>query len=138
MNENKVPDNGAASPAVPGVDVKIFLPKDPDKDHGKLLAFASANLGGVFTVKDIRIFNSEKGPFVSMPYIKGMDGKYYDICLPTTPKRCGRPSTGLFWASIRKRWSGPRCETPSKTPRKRQQHTTAPHRPGQRTRAPVF
>ena len=84
MNENKVPDNSKETPAVPGVDVKIFLPKDPDKDHGKLLAFASANLGGVFTVKDIRIYNSEKRPFVTMPSTKGKDSKYYDICHPTT------------------------------------------------------
>ena len=84
MNENKVPENGAAAPAVPGVDVKIFFPKDPDKDHGKLLAFASINLGGVFAVNNIRIYDTDKGPFVSMPSTKGQDGKYHDICCPTT------------------------------------------------------
>ena len=84
MNENKVPETSAAAPAVPGVDMKIFFPKDPDKDHGKLLAFASANLGGVFAVNNIRIYNSEKGPFVSMPSSKGKDGKYHDLCFPTT------------------------------------------------------
>ena len=84
MNENKVPDNGATAPAVPGVDVKIFFPKDPDKDHGKLLAFASVKLGGVFAVNNIRIYDTEKGPFVAMPSTKGQDGKYHDICCPTT------------------------------------------------------
>ena len=81
MNENKASENSAA---VPGVDVKIYLPKDPDKDHGKLLAFASVNLGGVFAVNSIRIYDTEKGPFVSMPSTKGQDGKYHDICCPTT------------------------------------------------------
>ena len=38
MSENKAPETGAEVPAVPGVDVKIYLPKDPDKDHGKLMA----------------------------------------------------------------------------------------------------
>ena len=84
MNENKVPENGAATPAVPGVDVKIFLPKEPDKDHGKLLAFASVTLGGVFAINSIRLINSEKGPFISMPSSKGKDGKYHDICCPIT------------------------------------------------------
>ena len=84
MNENKMSENSAPTPAVPGVDVKVYFPKDPDKDHGKLLAFASVNLGGVFAVNNIRIYNSDKGPFVSMPSTKGQDGKYHDICCPTT------------------------------------------------------
>ena len=84
MNENKVPESGAAVPVIPGVDVKVYLPKNPDKDHGKLLAYASVKLGGVFAVNNIRIYDSEKGPFVSMPRAKGQDGKYHDLCCPTT------------------------------------------------------
>lgn len=84
MSENKQPDPGTEALAVPGVDVKIYLPKDPEKDHGKLLGFASVNLGGVFAVNNIRIYDSEKGPFVTMPGKKGQDGKYHDICCPTT------------------------------------------------------
>lgn len=64
--------------------MKIYLPKDPEKDHGKLLGFASVNLGGVFAVNNIRIYDSSKGPFVSMPSTKGKDDKYHDICCPTT------------------------------------------------------
>ena len=84
MSENRAPGSGTETPAVPGVDVKVYLPKDPDKDHGKLLGFASVNLGGVFAVNNIRIYDSEKGPFVTMPGKKGQDGKYHDICCPTT------------------------------------------------------
>ena len=84
MSENKVPNPGAEALAVPGVDVKIYLPKDPEKDHGKLLGFASVNLGGVFAVNNIRIYNTEKGPYVSMPSTKGQDGQYHDVCCPTT------------------------------------------------------
>lgn len=84
MSENRVPDPGKEALPVPGVDVKIYLPKDPEKDHGKLLGFASVNLGGVFAVNNIRIYDSEKGPFVTMPGKKGQDGKYHDICCPTT------------------------------------------------------
>ena len=80
MSENRASD----TPTIPGVDVKIYLPKDPEKDHGKLLGFASVNLGGVFAVNNIRIYDSSKGPFVSMPSTKGKDGQYHDICCPTT------------------------------------------------------
>ena len=84
MSENRAPETGAEVSAVPGVDVKIYLPKDPDKDHGKLMGFASVSLGGVFAVNNIRIYNTENGPYVSMPSTKGQDGKYHDICCPTT------------------------------------------------------
>ena len=84
MSENKAPGTGAEAPSVPGVDVEIYLPKDPEKDHGKLLAFASVNLGGVFAVNNIRIYTTEKGPYVAMPSTKGQDDKYHPICCPTT------------------------------------------------------
>lgn len=84
MSENKLPDPGKEALPVPGVDVKIYLPKDPEKDHGKLLGFASVNLGGVFAVNGIRIYETEKGPYVAMPSTKGQDGKYHDMCCPTT------------------------------------------------------
>ena len=80
MNENIIPETGAAAPVVPNVDVKIYPVKAPDK----LLAFASVNLGGVFAVNNLRIYDSAKGPFVTMPSSKGKDGQYHDICCPTT------------------------------------------------------
>lgn len=84
MNENNVPETGTAAPTVPEIDVKIYLPRDTDKDHGKLLGFASVNLGGVFAVNGIRIYNTDKGPYIAMPDAKGRDKKYHDICCPTT------------------------------------------------------
>ena len=79
MSETKNRD-GSLPPATPPVGVKIY----PAKDKGKLLAFASVSLGGVFAVNNVRIYDSDKGPFVAMPSQKGQDGKYYDICCPTT------------------------------------------------------
>ena len=84
MSENRAPGSGTETPAVPGVDVKVYLPKDPDKDHGKLLGFASVNLGGVFAVTNLRVLEGRNGTFVSMPQTKGKDDKYHDICFPTT------------------------------------------------------
>lgn len=62
------------------ISVKIY----PQEDKGKLLAFASATIAGCFAVNGIRLMDSEKGMFVSMPQNKGGDGKYHDICCPTT------------------------------------------------------
>ena len=84
MSENRAPGSGTETPAVPGVDVKVYLPKDPDKDHGKLLGFASVNLGNVFAVNGIRIYDTDKGPYVAMPSTKGQDDKYHPVCCPTT------------------------------------------------------
>lgn len=84
MSESKAAGTPQEAPAIPGVDVRVYLPKDPEKDHGKLRGFASVNLGGVFAINNIRIYDSSKGLLVSMPSTKGQDGKYHDICCPTT------------------------------------------------------
>lgn len=62
------------------VSVKVY----PTKESGSLLAFASANLGGCFAINGIRIMDTERGPFVAMPSRKDKDGKYHDVCCPTT------------------------------------------------------
>lgn len=63
-----------------GINVKVY----PLQEKGNLLAFASATIGGCFAVNGIRVMDSEKGKFVAMPSSKGSDGKYHDICCPTT------------------------------------------------------
>lgn len=104
MSENKQPDPGTEALAVPGVDVKIYLPKDPEKDHGKLLGFASVNLGGVFAVNNIRIYETENGPYVAMPSTKGRDDKYHDVCCPTT-KEMRQALNAAVLGAYEKRWS---------------------------------
>mgnify|MGYP001027130033 CR=1 FL=1 len=63
------------------VSVKVYPLQEKG---GNLLAFASATVGGCFAVNGIRVMDSEKGKFVAMPSSKGKDGKYHDICCPTT------------------------------------------------------
>ena len=84
MSDNNTTKTGMETPDLPSIGVKIYLPKDPEKDYGKLLGFASVNLGGVFAVNNIRIYNSSKGPFAAMPSEKGRDGQYHDLCFPVT------------------------------------------------------
>lgn len=80
MNKNTISEPHA----IPEISVRIYLPKAEGKDLGKLLGFASVNLGGLFSVHNIRIYDSDKGLFAAMPQRQGNDGKYYDICNPTT------------------------------------------------------
>lgn len=55
--------------------------------EGKTKAFASATIGGAFAIHGIRIIDSEKGIFISMPqesYTKNGEKKYTDTFHPIT------------------------------------------------------
>ena len=67
----------AQEPAALELDVKIHS----INTSGNVLAYVS--LGGCFAVRGLRIVDSTKGPFVSMPGYKAKDG-YRDICFPCT------------------------------------------------------
>lgn len=70
--------------AFPGISVRI----DKLVEMGALCAIASANIGGAFAVHGIKVIDSEKGLFVSMPsnqYMKASgEIKYQDIFHPVT------------------------------------------------------
>ncbi len=84
MDENKIPDAGMGTPTLPNMSAKVYPTKDPKQEKGSILAFANVDLGGCFAVNGIKIVEGKEGPFVSMPSQKGRDGKFHDICFPTT------------------------------------------------------
>ena len=61
------------------LDVKVFPITEP---KGDTLAFASAGLDDVVAIRGIRVVNSGKGPFVSMPQSKDKSGEYHDVAFP--------------------------------------------------------
>ena len=63
------------------MSVKVYPAQDNSKN---LLATATVTLGGCFAIRGLRILDSEKGAFVSMPQRKTAQGEYKDICFPTT------------------------------------------------------
>ena len=69
----------AQEPAALEPDAKIHS----INTSGNVLAYASVTLGGCFAVRGLRIVDSTKGPFVSMPGYKAKDG-CRDICFPCT------------------------------------------------------
>lgn len=69
------------SPALPmQVDVKI----GSIRPEGNVKAYASINLNGCFAVRNVKVLESSKGLFVSMPSYRSGNGEYKDICFPVT------------------------------------------------------
>lgn len=66
-------------PAALEMDVRIYS----INTSGNVLANASVTLGGCFAVRNLRIVNSVKGPFVSMPSYRTSEGPK-DVCFPCT------------------------------------------------------
>ena len=52
------------------------------EDRGKMKAIGSITLDGAFVVSGVGVVEGSKGLFVSMPSVKGADGKYYDSAYP--------------------------------------------------------
>jgi stage V sporulation protein G len=63
------------------LDVRAYHIAEP---KGNVAAFASVTINDMFAVNNIRVVNSEKGPFVAMPQVKDAKGEYRDICFPVT------------------------------------------------------
>jgi len=51
-------------------EVRIKLMEDP---HDRLKAFCSITLDGMFVIRDLKIIQGAKGPFVAMPSRKLTD-----------------------------------------------------------------
>ena len=61
-------------------DVKIHTLRP----EGTCKATASVNINGCFAVRGVKVMESSKGLFVSMPSYKAGNGEYKDICFPCT------------------------------------------------------
>lgn len=58
-----------------------------EQDDSSVKAYASVNIGGAFAVHGIKVIDSVKGTFISMPsnsYKKDGKMQYSDICHPIT------------------------------------------------------
>lgn len=90
MSTKTSAQNKAAKPTekaevLPPVRVKIQ--KLFDNENSKLRAIASVTIGGAFAAHGIRVMDSDKGLFVSMPsssYKSQGETKYQDIFHPIT------------------------------------------------------
>ena len=83
--KNEAVQNETEQQPIPNITVKID--KLFDDDSKKLKAFASANVGP-FAVHGIRVFENDKGTFVSMPSVSYKDGQgntqYDEVFHPVT------------------------------------------------------
>ena len=83
--KNEAVQNETEQQPIPNITVKID--KLFNDDSKKLKAFASANVGP-FAVHGIRVFENDKGTFVSMPSVSYKDGQgntqYDEVFHPVT------------------------------------------------------
>lgn len=64
-------------------DIKLDVRVYPiDEPKGNTLAFASIAMDDMVAIRGVRVVDSDKGPFVSMPQSKDKDGEYHDIAFP--------------------------------------------------------
>ena len=73
--------------SVPSITARIE--RMVDYEGTCVRAIASANIAGIFAIHGLKVMESEKGMFVSMPqtrYEKDGKTKYSDICHPITAK----------------------------------------------------
>lgn len=71
--------------ALPNITTRID--RLVEQDDSSVKAYASVNIGGAFAVHGIKVIDSVKGIFVSMPsnsYKKDGKVEYSDICHPIT------------------------------------------------------
>lgn len=71
--------------SVPNITARID--RLAEQDDSSVKAYASVNIGGAFAVHGIKVIDSVKGIFVSMPsnsYKKDGKVEYSDICHPIT------------------------------------------------------
>ena len=61
------------------LDVRVYPIDEP---KGSTLAFASIAIDGIAAIRGIRVVDSEKGVFVSMPQSQDNTGKFHDIAFP--------------------------------------------------------
>lgn len=65
----------------------IVYPVNRKSDKSKLYAFAKVVLNDQFIIHGIRIYEGANGAFMTFPQDytnKNKEGKFYDICHPTT------------------------------------------------------
>lgn len=71
--------------SVPNITARID--RLAQQDDSSVKAYASVNIGGAFAVHGIKVIDSAKGTFISMPsnsYKKDGKMQYSDICHPIT------------------------------------------------------
>jgi stage V sporulation protein G len=61
------------------LSVKVYPINEP---QGATLAFASVGINNLVAIQGVRVVNSEKGLFVTMPQSKDKNDEYHDIAYP--------------------------------------------------------
>ena len=78
------------------LEVRAYPIAEP---KGNILGSATLSVDtpiGVLAVRDIRIVNSQNGPFISMPQTRDREGSYKDLVFPTTKEGRAQLNTAIL------------------------------------------
>lgn len=81
---NEMQKTPAAAPENTALPMKVDVKIGSIRPEGNVKAYASVNLNGCFAIRNVKVLDSTKGLFVSMPSYKAGNGEYRDICFPVT------------------------------------------------------
>lgn len=81
---NDMQKTQTAAPENTALPMKVDVKIGSIRPEGSVKAYASVNLNGCFAIRNVKVLNSAKGLFVSMPSYKAGNGEYKDICFPVT------------------------------------------------------
>lgn len=81
---NEMQKTPAAAPENTARPMKVDVKIGSIRPEGNIKAYASVNLNGCFAIRNVKVLDSTKGLFVSMPSYKVGNGEYKDICFPVT------------------------------------------------------
>ena len=74
----------AAEPESTALPMQMEVKIGSIRPEGNVKAYASVNLNGCFAIRNVKVLDSTKGLFVSMPSYRAGNGEYKDICFPVT------------------------------------------------------
>ncbi len=83
LEENKIFQTVAKQEAN-GSGLNLCVRIKLSKKEGNIKALASVNINECLAITNIKVMDSEKGIFISMPSYKTQSGEYKKICFPVT------------------------------------------------------
>ena len=84
MSKTQTVPQAAQAAAEQPLPMKVAVKIGSIRPEGNIKAYASVNLNGYFAIRNVKVLDSTKGLFVSMPSYKAGNGEYKDICFPVT------------------------------------------------------
>ncbi|WP_283608489.1 SpoVG family protein [Faecalispora anaeroviscerum] len=122
MNETAKKQTTVPESAEQSMPMKVDVKIGSIRPEGSVRAIASVNLNNCFAIRNVKVVDSSKGPFVAMPSYKAGNGEYKDICFPVTAAFRQQLNTAVLDAYHQALTQSPKAAVPS-SPEKLEQNS---------------